>query len=628
MSNWLAEARLRERLQAWVEKLKALSRLRPANGRLPDGLSGLRLPEQLAELRLPELDWHRLGMQLLLVLLSSGIATLALALLPPAQYLESYLYDLRLYFQGPQHPHPDLLLLHITPSEGSALAKVLEQLPPNSLRAAGFDTPRLFEQHLEGRLQAISRAKNLPLVLATGQEWDNSGNPTRIHKHHGLSAAVSEGFAFYPADIDGTIRAQPLLLRYRNQQQSPHQVPSFALALYQRLAPGQNPGGPERYLAYPGSKINYPILSLKEFQALPASARHHKVLLVSDQAAPVHARTPFQTSISPLELHAYALAGLLDQRAYVRPKLINALLPLALPLLTLLVLWLTLRWGLLVASLCLLALYLSYFTIDVLIFRNFALWLDLVVPLGASLTGALTLMLHFHRTEGQTRRELYSTFRRHLPDQVVRALMEQQGEDLTQNVRRIVTVMFTDIQGFSRMGEQLPPDQIIQILNEYFAAMTEIIFANQGSLDKYIGDGIMAVYGNIGSNNPRQDAHYAVKTALEMQDKMAELQKKWMKEGIRPIQIRIGINTGEALVAHVGHPRRKEVTVIGDTVNTAARIEKLNKPYHTHILISHSTYEYIKERAEVRPLGEEQLAGKSTSVMVYELKGWKAQTPA
>lgn len=235
-------------------------------------------------------------------------------------------------------------------------------------------------------------------------------------------------------------------------------------------------------------------------------------------------------------------------------------------------------------------------------------------------------MLHFHRTEGQNLRELFSTYRHHLPDQVVRTLMEQQGDGLTQNERRIVTVMFTDIQGFSRMGEKLPPDQIIQILNEYFAAMTDIVFANKGSLDKYIGDGLMAVYGNIGSNNPRQDAHYAVKTALEMQDKMAELQKKWMKEGIRPIQIRIGINTGEALVAHVGHPRRKEVTVIGDTVNTAARIEKLNKQYHTHILISHSTYEYVKDRSEVRPLGEEQLAGKSSSVMVYELKGWKAQS--
>lgn len=576
-------------------------------------------------------DFERIGFQLLLLLLSSGIATLALSLLPPVQYLESRLYDLRLYFQSAQSPNTALLLVHVTPGEGDVLLKALAALPAGGLAAVGLDTPRLFAQHLDGPLHQFGTTKKIPLVLATGQNWDQAGNLQSLRRHRNLNARQTEGFAFYPPDIDGTIRSQPLLLRYRTADQAQHQQLSFAYQLYrQHMTNSSFPGnlGSERFLAYPGSKVSYPILSLKEFQELPASALRDKVLLISDQGTPVPARTPFQASVSPLELHAFALAGLLENRTYVRPKLLNALLPLLLPLLTLGVLWLSLRWGLLVATLCLMVLFFSYFTFNLVLFSTLSLWLDLVIPLGASLTGAATLMLHFHRTEGQTRRELYSTFRRHLPDQVVRALMEQQGEDLTQNMRRIVTVMFTDIQGFSRMGEQLPPDQIIQILNEYFAAMTEIIFANQGSLDKYIGDGIMAVYGNIGSNNPRQDAYYAVKTALEMQDKMAELQKKWMKEGIRPIQIRIGINTGEALVAHVGHPRRKEVTVIGDTVNTAARIEKLNKPYHTHILITHSTYEYIKERAEVRPLGEEQLAGKSTSVMVYELKGWKAQMPA
>ncbi|HEY9841220.1 MAG TPA: adenylate/guanylate cyclase domain-containing protein [Candidatus Obscuribacterales bacterium] len=568
------------------------------------------------------------------MLLSSGVMSLALMLLPPVQYLESYLYDLRLYFQGPQPPHPDLILIHITPSEGPVLLQTLQRLPAGGLKAIGFDTPRLFDQALSPRLQQLAQSHRIPLILSTGQEWDTSGNLRQIRRHAAqanqtgpqLAANVSEGFAFYAPDIDGTVRAQPLLLRYRSAS-GIRQLPSFAYQIYRSLQPQRPLTQPERYLAYPGSRSSYQQLSLKELQKLPVSAWKSKVLLISDQAAPVRARTPFQASVSPLELHAYALAGLLENRAYVRPRLLNALLPVLLPLLALGVLWLTLKWGLLVASLGLLTLLFSYFTFNLLLFQSQALWLDLVLPLGATAAGAATVLLHFHRTDGQTRRELYSTFRRHLPDQVVRALMEQQGEDLTQNVRRIVSVMFTDIQGFSRMGEKLPPDQIIHILNEYFAAMTEIIFANQGSLDKYIGDGIMAVYGNIGSNNPRQDAHYAVKTALEMQDKMAELQKKWMKEGIRPIQIRIGINTGEALVAHVGHPRRKEVTVIGDTVNTAARIEKLNKQYHTHILISHSTYEYIKDRAEVRPLGEEQLAGKSSSVMVYELKGWKAQSP-
>ena len=571
----------------------------------------------------------------MLLLLVSGIVTLGLTLLPPLHYLESQLYDLRLYFQSPQRPHPELVLVHLTPGEGRQLLKTLERLPSQGVRAIGLDTPRLFEQGQGPAFRRLTAIKGIPLILSTGLERESSGRIKQIKLHslvqdparlpaNALHAAVAQGFSFYPPDLDGTVRAQPLILQYRPQSQTVRQLPSFAYALYRTLYP-QAPASPiDRYLAYPGTRTTYPTLSLKELQRQPTENWRGKILLISDQIAPLRGRTPFQASISQLELHAYALAGLFEQRSLVRPKFLNALLPVLLPVLALGVLWLTLRWGLMGASFGVLILLFGYFTFNVLVFQSLALWLDLVVPSLSTLAGTAAVMFHFHRTEGQTRRELLSTFRRHLPDQVARALMEQQGDSRLQNERRIVTVMFTDIQGFSRMGEKLPPDQIIHILNEYFAAMTEIIFANQGSLDKYIGDGIMAVYGNIGSNNPRQDAHYAVKTALEMQDKMAELQKKWMNEGIRPIQIRIGINTGEALVGHVGHPRRKEMTVIGDTVNTAARIEKLNKQYHTHILISHSTYEYIKDRAEVRPLGEEQLIGKSSSVMVYELKGWKA----
>lgn len=579
---------------------------------------------------LKDADHGRLGVQLLLMLFSSGLATMALSLLPPLQHFEHQLYDLRLYYQNPQHLHPDLLLVRMSQSEGPRLAQFLSKLPDQGLKAVGLDTPHLFEQGQGPALRKLAAARHLPLVLSTGFERDK-GQPRRIHRHPlsaaaGIGSGISQGFAWYPADVDGTIRAQPLLLSYQTADHQTRRVASFAYELARAVDPRRATDRPEHWLAYPGTQTAYPVMSLKALEKQPPASLRGKVLLVSDQAGSLTGRTPFQASISQLELHAYALAGLLEGRTYTRPPLLNALMPLLLPLLSLGLLWLTLRWGLVAAGLAQVIPVFCYFSLNILLFQNKAIWLDLAVPLIATAIGVASVMLHFHRTEGQTRRELFSTFRRHLPVQKVRALMDAQGEGLTQNERRIVTVMFTDIQGFSRMGEKLPPDQIIQILNEYFAAMTEIIFANQGVLDKYIGDGIMAVYGNIGSNNPRQDAHYAVKTALEMQDKMAELQKKWMNEGIRPIQIRIGINTGEALVGYVGHPDRKEMTVIGDTVNTAARIEKLNKQYHTHILISHSTYEYIKDRAEVRPLGEEQLAGKSSSVMVYELKGWKAQS--
>lgn len=563
----------------------------------------------------------------LLALLVSGVSALALWVFPPVQWLETRLFDVRLYFQG-QHPlRSDLILLQIEHQQEGQLLQKLETLPQGTLKAIGIDAPQLFDANLSTRLARLSKQKKLPIVVSAPLERNAAGQPERIYRHG--QSLLREGFADYPPDQDGTIRRQPLLLRYRPEaHHAPTVLPSFSWQLYRQLAAQAGPWPSESYLAYPGARAHYTPLTLQAFGARPAQDWQGKILLISDKPPLLRGRTPFQASVRPLELHAHALAGLLDQRTYRRPVLLNTLLPFLLSVLALLVLWQTLRWGLLVASCALGMLALSYFTLNLLLFQGAALWLDLSTPLGAASAASAVVLLHFHRTEGHARRALYNTFRRHLPAQVVKALLERPGEVLTQNERRIVTVMFTDIQGFSRMGEKLPPDQIIRILNAYFAAMTDIVFANQGVLDKYIGDGMMVVYGNIGSNNPRQDALYAVKTALEMQNKMAELQKKWMNEGIRPIQIRIGINTGEALVGHVGHPDHKEMTVIGDTVNTAARIEKLNKQYHTHILISHNTYEYVKDNAEVRALGEERLQGKTSSVMVYEIKGWKAQQTA
>jgi len=590
------------------------------------------LPSWLTEL-LP----RHLGLHLLLTLLCTGLVSVLLPLLGPLQLLESRLFDLRSYFAGQARlPHPDLVLLELPQHQQEQMFKLLQAAEPGTFQAVGLDAPSLSQAPFLQRLKHLSQQKNWSLVVSANAEYNAAGVIQRIQRPAGDADFLNTGLAYYPLDIDGTLREQPLLFRYRQPAHKGVQtLPTFAYALYHQLHPGHRQIHYRQYFDYPRPQHPYTFYNLASLQkilsqpqVLAASAGtgwHQKVLIVTEPGLRQPGKTPFQAMATRLELHAYALSGLLDHRTYVRPELLNSLLPFVLSLAGLLTLWFTLRWGRFLSVLALLTLFFTYLTLNAFSFRYLGLWLNLLTPSLSLLAASAAVMLFFQRTEGQARQELYSTFRRHLPAQKVRALMEQSGEVLTQNERRIVTVMFTDIQGFSKMSEKLPSDQIIRILNEYLTAMTDIIFENQGSLDKYIGDGIMAVYGNIGTNNPKQDAYYAVKTALEMQARMAELQKKWMNEGLRPIQIRIGINTGEALVGHVGHPSRKEVTVIGDTVNTTSRIEKLNKPYHTHILISHSTYEYVKEHTEVQPLGEEQLKGKTSSVMVYEVRGWKVQ---
>jgi adenylate cyclase len=219
-------------------------------------------------------------------------------------------------------------------------------------------------------------------------------------------------------------------------------------------------------------------------------------------------------------------------------------------------------------------------------------------------------------------------FRPYVSPQTVQALLrDPENLPTLKSERRVVTVLFSDIAGFTSISERLPTEEVVQLLNEYLTAMTRIIFQNNGTLDKYIGDEVMAVFGNIGPNNPPDDAYRAVKSALEMQVELGYLQEKWLAEGIVPLQIRIGINSGEALVGNIGSPQQMDFTVIGDMVNTAKRLEGLNKAYNTNILISQATYNYVKEKVETRFLGPAPIKGRHEPVPVYGLIGWQQPTP-
>jgi len=187
--------------------------------------------------------------------------------------------------------------------------------------------------------------------------------------------------------------------------------------------------------------------------------------------------------------------------------------------------------------------------------------------------------------------------------------------------KKFITVLFSDIAGFTTMSEKFPPEEVKRILDEYLTAMTDIVFRNNGVLDKYIGDAVMAIYGNINSVDTADDAFRCVRTAIEMQDAMKELRQKWVAEGSIAMQIRIGIHSGEALVGNFGSPLKMDYTVIGDTVNTAARLEGLNKDFGSTLMISQSTYELITNSIDVRSLGPAPVKGKSEAIHVYEVLG-------
>jgi len=216
------------------------------------------------------------------------------------------------------------------------------------------------------------------------------------------------------------------------------------------------------------------------------------------------------------------------------------------------------------------------------------------------------------REEEQMRNRLE---RFHSP-QVVEMILKG-GQETKDNIMEpkdvTATILFTDIVGFTSLSERMPARDITMLLNQYFSRMTDVVFKHDGTLDKYIGDAIMAVFGvPIEKEN---DAERAIRAALEMRTELSAMRDE-NGEKI-PINIRLGINTGRVVAGNIGSPRRMEYTVMGDQVNVASRLESIARP--GQILIGENTYEQIKDKFKINKVGPKLVKGKTKEIVVYEI---------
>ncbi len=215
-------------------------------------------------------------------------------------------------------------------------------------------------------------------------------------------------------------------------------------------------------------------------------------------------------------------------------------------------------------------------------------------------------------------REAYGRF---LPDKVVNKILESPESLKLGGTNVEATILFADVRGFTPLSEKLQPQEIVELLNEYFTNMTDIIFSHQGILDKYMGDGLMALFGvAYDDQEAKENAPInAAKAAIDMQRRMVMLRKKFYEQFGHEVNIGIGINTGVITVGFIGSNRRMEYTGIGDPVNLAARLEANSKNSNTHILISSATYERIKDEIVAKRLAPIEVKGKSEPQEVYEV---------
>lgn len=222
-------------------------------------------------------------------------------------------------------------------------------------------------------------------------------------------------------------------------------------------------------------------------------------------------------------------------------------------------------------------------------------------------------------TEEENVKYIRNTFSKFVSKDVVDELLK--NPDLIQlgGSRREITVFFSDVRGFTTLSEALSPEELVKLLNEYLSVMTEIIIDYKGTIDKYMGDAIMAFWG--APVDLEDHAYYACVAALSQMKKLHELQSNWKARNLPSIDIGIGLNTGPAVVGNMGSAQRMDYTCMGDTVNLGSRLEGSNKTYTTNIIISEYTYERVKDRVYARELDLVQVKGKTHPVRIYELMG-------
>ncbi len=269
------------------------------------------------------------------------------------------------------------------------------------------------------------------------------------------------------------------------------------------------------------------------------------------------------------------------------------------------------------------AVILAYVLIAVAIFWIWSIEIAMAWPICCYFGVQVVRGVRLWRDEARSRQQLKTVFSQMLSPEVMNHVLTHPAGLELGGTTRAVTILFSDIRDFTKISENIETAELVRQLNVYFGEMVDCVNARRGTFHKFIGDAIMAVWGDIPSvsTGEEEDARNAVAAALEMRRKLVVLNQARTAEGLLPLRIGIGLNHGEVLVGQIGAAQRSEFTVIGDPVNVASRLEGMTKEFHTDLAIGESVHALIGNAFVTRRLGLIQLKGKSKPMMVFEVLG-------
>jgi len=461
------------------------------------------------------------------------------------------------------------------------------------------------------------------------------------------AAAASGGYFNFVPDTDGVARRVPLLAEYKG-----HYYEALSLAMVRALLgfPKVVPGYPadrfmsksytgmewlevgdlkipvddtvSAYVPYRGPQRSFPYISLADvyFDKVPLEKLKGKIALVGTSAPGLLdlRSTPVDTAYPGVETHANMIAGMLDRKLKQKPPYVlgaevTLLLLFGLSLAIVVPFFSPLR-ATLISALALLALGAI----------NIGVWsgASTILPLASGLIMIVALftvnMAYGYFIESRSKRQFTELFGQYVPPELVDKMAENPEQYSMEGKKEHLTVLFSDVRGFTTISESLEPHELAQFINEYLTSMSLVIRNNRGTLDKYIGDAIMAFWGA-----PVADAEHArqgVISALMMQEELKNLQAEFKQRGWPDIKIGIGVNSGDMTVGDMGSKVRKAYTVMGDAVNLGSRLEGITKQYGVGILVGEETRKLVKD-VVFREVDKVRVKGKDEPVSIYEPLG-------
>lgn len=521
--------------------------------------------------------------------------------------------------------------------------------------------PVILGYYLSGRSDGVSSGA-LPAPVLPRGSFTGRSIPFTVWANHGgnlgefQNAALSGGHFNPLVDFDGISRRVPLLAEYKGEYYEalslamiralvgqPKVVPWFpedswmsskgyqgmeAIDLQtargtMRIPVDENVAAMIPFRGYQGSYRYYSIADIMTDRLKPGELKGKIALIGTTAPGLLDLRaTPVGEAYPGVEIHANLITGMLDGEIKLKPPYVLGaevllLLTAGLAMVVLLPLLSPLR-----------ATLFTLFVLVVVVTLNLAFWHygNLVLPLGASLLMVLMLfalnMSYGYFVESRSKRQFTELFGQYVPPELVEEMSRDPEAYSMEGRKTELTVLFSDVRGFTTISEELEPDELTHLMNDYLSTMTEVIRKNRGTLDKYIGDAIMAFWGAPVANH--QHARQAVITALQMQDAVTVVNKAFASKGWPEIRIGIGVNTGEMTVGDMGSVVRKAYTVMGDAVNLGSRLEGITKQYGVGILVGEGTRKAVKDFI-FREVDRVQVKGKEEPVAIFEPIGLEGE---